>query len=87
MATISDALTVAREYQLAGRLGFALLQQGKLDDAVASLKRAVALNLEYAEAHHNLEFAFQKQGKTDQAIASFYQALKLKPAMAEPLCC
>ena len=37
-------------------LGTALQEQGKLDEAIASYDRAIALQSDYAEAHMNRSF-------------------------------
>ncbi len=56
--------------------------QGKLDEAVSSFRRALALKPDFAEAHSNLGSALKDQGKLDEAVASFRQALIVKPDFA-----
>jgi len=64
-------------------LGTVLTKQGKLDEAVASYKRALEIKPDYAEAHNNLGAALTEQGKLDEAVASYKRALEIKPDYAE----
>src|SRR5262249_20928262 len=59
--------------------------QGKLDDAVLSYERALALKPDFAEAHSNLGTALKDQGKLAEAIARYEQAIALKPDFVEAL--
>ena len=61
-------------------LGVALHAQGKIDEAMACLRRAVTLKPDYADAHSNLGNALKEQGKLDEAVACYRQALELNPA-------
>ena len=56
--------------------------QGKLDEAVACYRRAVALKPDYAGEHSNLGLALRDQGKLDEAIACCRRAVELKPSDA-----
>src|SRR5262249_39405272 len=49
-------------------LGSVLAQQGKLDEAVAAYRKALALKPDYADAHCNLGHALQQQGEFRQAL-------------------
>jgi tetratricopeptide (TPR) repeat protein/SAM-dependent methyltransferase len=64
---------------IANNLGDVLIEQGKLDDAVAHYHRALALKPGFAEAHNNLGNALKKQGKLDEGAAQYERALALKP--------
>jgi Tfp pilus assembly protein PilF len=64
-------------------LGNTLQAQGKLDQAVASYQKALALKPELAEVHGNLGNALQTQMKLDDAVACYERALALKPDYAE----
>ena len=64
-------------------LGVACKGQGKLDEAVAAYRRALELQLDFADAHYNLGRALQDQGQADQAAACYRRALQLKPDYAE----
>jgi len=65
------------------RLGDALMDQGKFDEAVAAYRCAIGLKSNYAEAHSNLGNALIAQGKLDEAIAAYRQAIGIKPDLAE----
>jgi predicted negative regulator of RcsB-dependent stress response len=64
----------------------ALVEQGKLTEAVASYQQALRLKPDYAEAQCNLGMALADQGKLTEAIACYQQALRLKPDLAEAHC-
>jgi protein O-GlcNAc transferase len=64
-------------------LGDAYQCLGKLDDALASYRRAIKLQPRHALAHNNMGGAFQHQGRLDAAIACYRQALALKPDFPE----
>ena len=58
-------------------LGVLLLDLRKPAEAEAEFQKAVALDANYAEAHHNLGLSFAEQGRYDQAIAAYRKALSL----------
>jgi type IV pilus biogenesis/stability protein PilW len=60
-------------------LGTALLDEGKLDQAIHELQEAVRVNADSAEAHYTLGFALGKKGQVDEAIRQFQEAIRLKP--------
>ncbi|KPK24820.1 MAG: hypothetical protein AMJ61_13290 [Desulfobacterales bacterium SG8_35_2] len=64
-------------------MGNILKDQGKLDEAVKSYRRALSLKPDYAEAHYNLGNALRDQGKLNEAVNSYRQVLILKPDYAE----
>ena len=76
---IGKAIRVKPDSLMHYNLGLALRAQGKLDEAAASYRQALALKPGYAEAYFNLGNVLQKQGKLDEAIASFRKTLALKP--------
>jgi predicted O-linked N-acetylglucosamine transferase (SPINDLY family) len=59
-------------------LGITLKELGRLDEAEASYKQAIALKPDYAEAHSNLGNTLQALGRLDEAEASYNQAIELK---------
>src|SRR5207245_2257744 len=77
MTNISEALAVASHHH---NLGEAYRATGKLEDAIAAYRQALALKPDYAEAHKSLGIVLWDQGKLDEAIACFRHALALKPA-------
>ncbi|PAK10128.1 glycosyltransferase [Burkholderia ubonensis] len=63
--------------------GNMLRAHGRLDDAIASYRRAVALKPDYAEAHSNLGNALRDAGDPHAAMLSCAQALALRPDYAQ----
>lgn len=59
--------------------GTTLLNQGKLNEAIAELKQAVQMKPDMAAAHFNLGDAYERKGALDDAIASYKDAIKTKP--------
>ena len=59
-------------------LGNALKEQGKLDEAIACYKRAIALKPDYHEAYNNLGNALKSRGRFEEAKACYQKALELK---------
>ncbi|QNJ15858.1 TPR repeat-containing protein [Synechococcus sp. A18-40] len=57
--------------------------QGRFDELVELLKKALQLKPNYPEAHYNLGIALKEQGNLDAAIASHNTALQLKPNYPE----
>ncbi len=64
-------------------LGLYQMKLGKLDDAVSSYQRALALRPESASAHMQLALAFAHQDKKDDAVREFYNARDLAPKDAD----
>jgi len=62
-------------------LGIALRETGKLDDAIARFRQALAKHrwLWFPEAHYNLGLALENKGRYDAAIAEYRKAIELKP--------
>jgi Flp pilus assembly protein TadD len=60
-------------------LGAALAQQGRLDEAIGYLARAVKLDPKNVNAHSNLALAFTQKGLARQAVLSYRNVLKLSP--------
>ncbi|HEY3862633.1 MAG TPA: tetratricopeptide repeat protein [Verrucomicrobiae bacterium] len=64
-------------------LANALLQEGKVDEAIIEYQQALAIRPAYQSAEYNLANAFFQQGKMDDAIAHYQIALALRPDDAE----
>ena len=60
-----------------------LQELGRLDEAEASLRQAIALKPDYAEAHYNLGITLKELGRLDEAVDSYNQAIALKPDYAK----
>jgi tetratricopeptide (TPR) repeat protein len=81
------ALTSAAEFspgdaEAHSNLGNALRARGRLEEAVASHRRAVAIAPDYAEAHNNLGSALQDLGRLDEARSSYQTAIEISPRFA-----
>lgn len=63
-------------------LGVALIQEGKLHDAIDAFHVAIALNPDFWEAHLNLGSALDEMHKPEEAIAEFNKVIALKPSLA-----
>jgi predicted O-linked N-acetylglucosamine transferase (SPINDLY family) len=65
------------------RRGVALAEEGRLDEALASFKQAVALHPAWVGAHLNIGLTLAEQGRLDEAIVSYRQVLVLNPGNAD----
>jgi tetratricopeptide (TPR) repeat protein len=63
-------------------LGTALLQTGRVAEAIGHFEQALRLKPDDAEAHYNLGNALERLGRTPEAIAHYEQALRIKPDLA-----
>ncbi|RKU01851.1 glycosyltransferase [Burkholderia sp. Nafp2/4-1b] len=64
-------------------LGNMLRECGRLDDAIAHYRRAVALRPDYPEAHNNLGNALRDARDPAAAMQSCARAIELRPGYAE----
>ena len=64
-------------------LGRALKQQGKADEAVSELRRALAIDPSLVAAHNSLGSVLGAQGRAGEAAGHFREALRLAPTDAE----
>jgi Flp pilus assembly protein TadD len=60
-------------------LGYALLQKGRVDEAIAHFQTVLQIKPDYAEAHNNLGSVLLKIGNVDEAITHYQKALQIKP--------
>ena len=72
-----------RNYIAHGRLGDALRDEGRVDDAINHYQEALKIKPGAAEFRNNLGTALQQEGKVDEAIAQYQEALQIKPNEAE----
>jgi tetratricopeptide (TPR) repeat protein len=56
-----------------------LLEEGKLEEAIAIFRRELELNPDISWSHHNLGQALAKLGQFEEAIAAFRRAIELNP--------
>jgi len=66
-------------------LGNALMDMGKLTEAIASYQQALIIKPNFPEALYNLGDTFRDQGKLAEAIACYEKALSVKPDSPEVL--
>jgi tetratricopeptide (TPR) repeat protein/4-amino-4-deoxy-L-arabinose transferase-like glycosyltransferase len=66
----------------ASNLGAALQTDGRLDEAIAQYRQAIADRPDYAPAYSNLASALRAAGRTDEARAMYERALALQPDFA-----
>jgi tetratricopeptide (TPR) repeat protein len=64
-------------------LGVALASVGRIDDAIAAYRGALALRPQFPEALVNLAAALQQSGQPDQAIECCRQAIAIRPDYPE----
>jgi len=64
-------------------LGMALARSGKLDEALASFDRAIALAPDLADAHGNRADVLAELQRHAEAVASYDEALRIAPDSAE----
>lgn len=64
-------------------LGLAALQQGRHDDAVDFIGRAIALNGSIPECHYQIGIALGSLGRFEEAAAHNRRAIELRPGYAE----
>ena len=62
-----------------GNLAAVCGMQGRSEEVIELLNKAIDLKHDYPDAHNNLGVALQKKGDINAAIDSFNTALKLKP--------
>jgi len=75
--------TFAQSAEMYYSLGQKYMSEGNFDLAALSLKKAVDLSPDWAEAHNALGMAYFQLFKFDDAIAQFDKAIALKPYYTE----
>jgi serine/threonine-protein kinase len=63
-------------------LGYALRQQGRLEEAKAELLKAIQFDAKNAPAHHNLGTVLSDQGRLEEAKAEYLKAIALDAKFA-----
>jgi tetratricopeptide (TPR) repeat protein len=64
-------------------LGNALLQKGRVDEALDHLRKALEIEPDLADAYVSLGNALVQKGRTDEAIAQYRRALELQPGLVK----
>jgi TPR repeat/Glycosyltransferase family 9 (heptosyltransferase)/Tetratricopeptide repeat len=65
------------------QMGVVALQRGQVDAALELIRRAIAINADYAEAWGNLGNVLTVRGEVDEAIAAYRRAIELNSDLAE----
>jgi len=63
-------------------LGNALLQQGRMNEAIIHFQKALQINPDYVDAHNNLGNLLLKMGNVDEAVGQYQKALQINPDYA-----
>ena len=71
-----------KDYRVFSNFGMFLNEIGKQREAELELKKAIALNPQYANAYYNLAVIFIGQGKFKEAELELRKAIKIKPNFA-----
>lgn len=59
--------------------GVDLLKQGKIEEAIGALQKAVEVNPKDVDVRLNLAYAYDRQGRVDDAILQYQKAIELNP--------
>lgn len=59
--------------------GADLLKQGKVDEAIGLLLKAVELNPKDPDVRLNLAYAYDRQGRLDDAVVQYQKAIEVNP--------
>jgi predicted alpha/beta superfamily hydrolase len=78
-------MLVAPPEQTLNLAGYQLLQEGKLDDAVATFRRGAEIYTGSPNAHDSLGEALEKKGELQAALASYRKAVSLGEKRKDPL--
>jgi tetratricopeptide (TPR) repeat protein/tRNA A-37 threonylcarbamoyl transferase component Bud32 len=68
------------------RLGVALKQQGRLDDAIALIHKAIEINPRYGPCFNNLGNALRARKDLAGAVRAYRRAIKIDDRVALPYC-
>lgn len=68
----------ANNYIAHNNLAIAMVEQGKLEEAIDHYSEALRIKPRYAKAHYNLGIALMRQGNVQEAIAHYSEALRIK---------
>ena len=64
-------------------LGSALMQAGRVDEAIGQFQEVLVIDPDNAEAYYNLGIAFSQTGRMDEAIADYRKTLEIAPGMGK----
>ncbi|VWD36492.1 tetratricopeptide repeat protein [Burkholderia contaminans] len=83
IALMEQSLVARPDASYFNNLGNMLRENGRLDDAIARYRRAVALRPDYPEAHNNLGNALRDAREPAAAMESCARAIELRPGYAQ----
>ncbi|WP_412527027.1 tetratricopeptide repeat protein [Burkholderia lata] len=83
LALMEQSLVERPDASYFNNLGNMLRESGRLDDAIAHYRRAVALRPDYPEAHNNLGNALRDAREPAAAMESCARAIELRPGYAQ----
>jgi tetratricopeptide (TPR) repeat protein len=75
----TTALAVSEEAVERNSAGAKLMEQGKLDGAIAAFRNAIGLDPKYFPARLNLAYAYEKANRLDEAIDAYREAIDTQP--------
>jgi tetratricopeptide (TPR) repeat protein len=83
--SVAFNLFASAEYyaQECNNIGAALVQAGRVQEAIEHLKQTLWIKPDFAEAHNSLGVALEQTGRVQEAIKHYEQALRIKPDFAE----
>lgn len=84
LATLPGPFAAERmnyEPEMYDGIGRTLGRYGRFPEAVEQLRKAVALNPDYADAHANLAYMLERAGRPPEAIEQYQVALERNPRM------
>ena len=64
-------------------VAIALVQNGRIDEAIEHFQKSLEINPDNAPIHYALGMALASRARTDEAIAHFEEALRLDPSLKE----
>ena len=64
-------------------LGTALIDAGKIDEAMVQFREDILLRPDYPNAHYNLGVVLSARGRQEEALAEIREALRLQPDFPE----
>ena len=82
VACATQPVEETKEYRIADtnvRLAVGYMQQGRLDDALVKLKKALEAIPDYKDAHSAIALVYDHLGKYDLASEHYKKAIKLDP--------
>jgi tetratricopeptide (TPR) repeat protein len=79
---VEKAPAKARPYN---NLGAALMENGRLAEAIEQFQTALKIKPEFADAHYNLGYILSRQGKLEAGIYHLGQSLRLEPTKRKAL--